>query len=59
MIRMPQEIERDRDQEQDPSRLLSLTQELNTATQHWERMRLIGALGVDTVASRSYTVHNS
>jgi len=56
---MPQEIERDRDQEQDPSRLLSLTQELNTATQHWERMRLIGALGVDTVASRSYTVHNS
>jgi len=59
MIRMPQEIERDRAKEQDPSRRHSLTQELNTATQHWERMRLIGALGVDTVASRSYTAHNS
>jgi hypothetical protein len=59
VIRMPREIERDRDQEQDPSRRHSLTQELNTATQHWEKMRLIGALGVDTLPARSYTVHNS
>ena len=59
MIRMPQEIERDRVKEQDPERRDLLVKELNHSTQHWERMRLIGALGVDTVSDRSYTVHTS
>lgn len=59
MIRMPREIERDRVKEQDPEKQDLLAKELNTATQHWERMRLIGALGVDTPYPRSYTAHNS
>jgi len=59
MIRMPQEIERDRAKEQDPERRDLLVRELNHSTQHWERMRLIGALGVDIVDTRPYTVHTS